>query len=89
MEIVNGMPTIPTTPSDPARPAGVPAPIPNVEGEELDVVVEAADLMVTRLEISAVDVYEKLERVARTAGIPLPEAARRLSAVLRHRPVPI
>lgn len=65
-------------------PTGNPG-VPVTE-EDLDVVVEAADLMVNRLDIPAVEVYERLERVARTAGIPLAEAARRLSAVLRHRP---
>jgi hypothetical protein len=59
---------------------------PSVDEKELDVVVQAADLMVARLDIPAVEVYEKLERVARTAGISLSEAARRLSAILRHQP---
>lgn len=64
-------------------------PTVQVSDEDLDVVVRAADLMVTRLDIPAVEVYEKLERVARTAGIPLAEAARRLAAVLRHQPVAV
>jgi hypothetical protein len=58
-----------------------------VSDEDLDVVVKAADLMVTRLDISAVEVYEKLERMARSAGISVAEAARRLLEAIRPRPV--
>lgn len=61
----------------------------SVSDEELDVVVGAADLLVARLQLPAVEVYEKLDRVARTAGISLVEAARRLTRMLRHEPVPI
>ena len=62
------------------------APAPATEAD-LDVVVRAADLMVSRLDISEVEVYEKLERVARTAGVPLAEAARRLVDVLTSEPL--
>jgi hypothetical protein len=61
----------------------------SVSDEDLDVVVGAADLLVARLHLPAVEVYEKLDRVARTAGISLVEAARRLTRMLRHEPVPI
>jgi hypothetical protein len=63
-----------------------PVPIPTND-DDLDVVVRAADLMVSRLDIPAVEVFEKLERVARTAGVPVAEAARRLTDALRHEPV--
>jgi hypothetical protein len=43
--------------------------------------------MVSRLDIPEVEVYEKLERVARTAGVPLAEAARRLVDVLSPEPI--
>jgi hypothetical protein len=43
--------------------------------------------MVSRLDIPEVEVYEKLERVARTAGVPLAEAARRLVGVLTNEPL--
>jgi hypothetical protein len=54
--------------------------------EELDAVMRAAHLMVRRLRIAPPDAFDKLERVARAAGISVDEAARRLSEVLRHRP---
>jgi hypothetical protein len=54
--------------------------------EELDAVMRAAHLMVRRLRIAPPDAFDKLERVARAAGISVDEAARRLTDVLRHRP---
>lgn len=48
--------------------------------------MQAAHLMVRRLRIAPPDAFDKLERVARAAGISVDEAARRLSDVLRHRP---